>query len=387
MTRMTSIKRIIICLIVTLFTLPAFCGKTYFNSLKPSVYMDLPEGFGVKETGENGRYYMLSSSILPVTAIIRIYPQGRFNSNKEALDDVMSKFSLSAQTGEFEWGQCLSAISIFEGNMLGIQSSGFAASTSLPDNQGTFLYMIWSSSENFEDCAAFMGSFMDSLYLSPDNSLECGAMTAFAYPKESEKEEITVNIEGTEVKSWINPVDVEAADYLVKREYNTLLNYQKSPVWQLAWQRYYRMIYRDSCSRLLQFTYDAYKSLAPNCEDNTDLATKLLNWTQNFEYTRESRESDFVSLPAAVCGEGCDCDTRSMLLCVMLNGMNMNSCLFVSASYGHAIAGLVSEHPGFAFTLGEKAYLTGETTAKGLSWGKIASDMTDQSQWIPVLFY
>ncbi|MBE6353750.1 hypothetical protein [Treponema sp.] len=384
---MTRMKRTIVFLFIFLTALPAFCGKTYFTGLKPSVYMDLPEGFGVKETGENGKYFMLSSSVVPVTAIIRIYPEGRFSSNREALTDIMTKFSLSAQTGDFKWGEGISAMSIFEGNILGIQSSGFAISTTLPDSQGTFAYLIWSSSEDFENTASFMGSFMDSLYVSADNSLECGAMTAFAYPESEETEETDINIEGIEIKTILNATDREAADYLVKREYFTLLCYQSSPAWQLAWQRYYRMIYRDSCSRLLKPAYDIYKELAPFCNDNTDLAQKLLNWTQGFEYSREKNEADFTSLPAALTGEGCDCDTRAMLLCVLLNGMNMDCCLFVSPSFNHAVAGLVSDHPGFGFTLGEKKYLTGETTAKDLSWGKIASDMADQSQWIPVLFY
>lgn len=383
---MTRIKKIIIYSLLILISKQAFCGKTYFEGIKNYVYMDLPEGFAVKETGENGRYYMLSSSVLPVTAIIRIYPSKRFSSNSQALSDVMQKLSLKADASDFEWASQTSSIALFSGNLLGKESSGFAISTELPENQGTFVYLIWSSIEDFENCSSFMASFMDSLYISFDNMLESGAMTSFAWPKE-ENQEISVNIEGIEIKSFINKSDIEASEYLIEREYSTLLHYQNSPLWMLAWQRYYRMIYRDSVSRLLQFSFDTYKALAPHCTDNTDLAQKLLNWTQGFEYARENNSADFTSLPEAITGKGCDCDTRSLLLCLLLNAMNMDSCIFVSAGYSHAIAGLVSNHPGFSFTVGEKSYLTGESTAKGLSWGKIASDMADQSQWIPVLFY
>ena len=53
--------------------------------------------------------------------------------------------------------------------------------------------------------------------------------------------------------------------------------------------------------------------------------------------------------------------------------------------YAHAVAGFVSDHPGFSFEAGGKAYLTGETTKKGATWGTIAKEQADSSKWIPVL--
>ena len=162
--------------------------------------------------------------------------------------------------------------------------------------------------------------------------------------------------------------------------------YANSRIWQDAWKRYYRMIFRDSCGRMKRPAFDIYNVLAPECADETDLAQKLLQWMQGCSYEREKNNSDFASLPSMLLGGGSDCDSRSMMLAVLLRAMNMDSCIFVRATFGHAVAGFVSSHPGHSFTAEGKNYLMGETTAKDLTWGKIAAEMDDQRQWLPVVF-
>ena len=180
--------------------------------------------------------------------------------------------------------------------------------------------------------------------------------------------------------------DAEAAEGLIEREYKVLCHYQQSELWQEAWQRYYRMIFRDSFNRLQRASFDIYNALAPYCTDETDLAQKLLTWTQGFSYERKQTASDFANLPSMLLGGGSDCDSRAMLLGVLLKNMNMETVMFVSAEFSHALAGFVSTHPGHSFTVGDKEFLMGETTAAGVTWGMIAKDMDDQGKWITVEF-
>ncbi|MBQ9538918.1 MAG: hypothetical protein IJU95_06580 [Treponema sp.] len=173
---------------------------------------------------------------------------------------------------------------------------------------------------------------------------------------------------------------------MIEREYELLTIYAGNPSWKEAWQRYYRMIFRDSCDRLRRPAFDIYNALAPDCADETDLAQRLLEWTQGMGYEREKNNSDFASLPSMLLGGGSDCDARSMMLAVLLRAMNMDSCMFVSATFSHALAGFVSSHPGHSFSVDGKNYLMGETTARDLTWGKVSAEMDDASQWIPVIF-
>ena len=161
--------------------------------------------------------------------------------------------------------------------------------------------------------------------------------------------------------------------------------YMNSPLWKEAWQRYYRMIFKDSCKRLQKVSFDIYGALAPDCKDETDFAQKLLSWTQEFKYEREKTASDFASLPSIISGGGSDCDSRSMLIAVILQSMNIDSIIFVSSEFHHAVAGLVSSQPGFGFSVESKTYLTGETTVPGLTWGIIDKNQSDFSKWISVM--
>ncbi|MBQ2205918.1 MAG: hypothetical protein II413_01770, partial [Treponema sp.] len=113
---------------------------------------------------------------------------------------------------------------------------------------------------------------------------------------------------------------------------------------------------------------------------------KLLTWTQNFSYEREKNSSDFASLPSMLLGGGSDCDSRSMLLSVLLTGMNQDAILLVSRQYSHALCAITSGHQGHSFKFNGKDYLMGETTKQGLTWGIIAADQDKQDNWVPVIF-
>ena len=360
----------------------AFAIRTNFSGLTNKVCIDLPEGFKLESAaGENS--FQLQSTIAPVHAIIQIYGKGKFKNTEDTLKTSISKLKLTADCGTFMWRNNATALSVFSGNIMGIQSSGYGAAAVIPENQSIILLLTWADEKDAVFAKPYMESLIDSLYVDIESYFSAGVLTTFTFPKEG-TQDIRLEIDGKEISTSLDKSDKKAADYLIDREYKVLLMYQKSDLWKEAWQRYYRMIFRDSSERLLQAGFDISNALAPDCKDSTELAQKLLTWTQSFKYEREKTSSDFASLPAILLGSGSDCDSRSMLIAVLLQGMNIDSMIFVSAEYKHAIAGLVSEHPGFGFDVNGKLYLTGETTAKNITWGKIDSSQSDSTKWIPV---
>ena len=123
---------------------------------------------------------------------------------------------------------------------------------------------------------------------------------------------------------------------------------------------------------------------------NQDLfiAQTLLTWVQNFEYKRDNAKknsADFTSLPATICGEGNDCDSRSLLICMFMRSMGYESILLISPEFGHALATVEMDEPGQKYTPDgtDREFLIGETTAK-ITWGMIAQDYADRSKWFPV---
>lgn len=384
MTR-TFLKSVLTLSAVLFFNVNAHARRTSFEGFEPDFCMDMPEGFGITETGDNGNFFILESSAAPCKALIRIYQKDRFKTSKEALETTLKNLGITYECEEFIFHNDNAALAIISGTFLEQQISGYAGAVHVSSNGKFFVDMIWTAPENSERCNSFMTSFIDSLYMDELSYFDAGLLTQAIFPAEKKEVPLNLKIGGKEISTFIDASSRDAADYVVMREYEVLLFYQSSPLWQLAWQRYYRMIFRDSCTRLQQVSFDVYNALAPDCADETEYAQKLLNWTQEFEYAREKNAADFTSLPAVLLGEGSDCDSRSLLIAVMLQSMNIDSIIYVSAEYSHAIAGLNSTHPGFGFKTGETTYLTGDTTVKNLTWGKLSADIADAGRWIPVI--
>ena len=163
-------------------------------------------------------------------------------------------------------------------------------------------------------------------------------------------------------------------------------------LWVQAWQRYYRQIYRDAYHRLKRPAFDIYAALyrsdtlERSKKEPAEITKELLNWVQSFEYQRDTINSDFVSLPAVLSGEsGSDCDSRSMLLAILLRQMNIETVIFVSPIYSHAMLGVNLNLPGAKIQVDGTEFLLGETT-DSVELGLVAKEMSVTENWLPVVF-
>lgn len=375
-------------LLIIIFSLTGFCFSEKLNSPKFGYTFDIPEEYVLSEKSSDGTSYVFTNKLFPVTTVIKIYSAKKYKSSAEALNDTLNKLKADGDTEEFPWRSQISGVSVFRFTLNGTVFSGYGISAELSDDKGIIVMFDYCPEQQAEQFNAVMVSTLDSLSIDQGSLYESGLMTQYLFPQQNKKNPVKLNIDGKTINTILEANDRESATYVIEREYAVLLNYMQSTQWKQAWTRYYRIIYRDSFKRLQRPAFDIYNELSKDAKDETDLAQKLLTWTQNFEYDRakSQQESDFTSLPDVLCGKGCDCDSRSMLIAVLLKQMNMDSIFFISAEYSHAIAGLVSTHPGHSFSYDNKKYLTGETTAKGVNWGMIAQDMADVKKWIPVSY-
>ena len=375
--------------ILTVFFILAqqvFAGVSSINKNK-NLAIDLPEGFYTVSASEDEKSYQLQSSLLPVTAAIKIYGKEIYKTPTDALTDNFKRIKAQNEIETFKWRNQDIALATYSNYLGQIANAGYAVAVSLPENEGILIMLVWTEQSHFSAYGDFILSVIDGLCIDFGSYFEAGPITHYAFPDSENFIPVTLKIDGKEIKSSIRQSDKDANEYLIEREYNVLKLYANSPLWQEAWTRYYRMIFRDSFKRLNRVSFDIFNEINPYCTDDTDLAQKLLTWTQGMKYEREKTSSDFASLPSIILGGGSDCDSRSMLLSVLLKNMNMDSIMFISKEFSHAVAGLVSTHPGHSFTANGKEYLMGETTASGITWGMIAQEQDDISKWIPVLFY
>ena len=353
--------------------------------------LDIPEGFEIADYTQDGMSYVFSHPNIPVTLIMKITEESHSQSASEVLKKTLNKLSAKGSTDSFEWNGTSCGISSFT---MTLDDNYFGWSVAAPVKiKGYYVVLLCYAPESKKSCEQFIISTVNSLCIDSEYLNSPGIVTSYAFPPEGRKA-ISLQIGGKQIKSSLDKSDEEAAKFVVDLEYAVLNLYANHKLWKEAWQRYYRMIYRDNAGRLQQTASDIYKALYPDLKksapQDADIkyAQALLSWVQGFGYERSKskNESDFTSLPAAISGKGNDCDSRSMLIAALLNYTGLDTAILISREYSHAMVVTDIPAPGQTFTMEDgREYLMGETTAK-VTWGMIAQNQADRTKWLCVSF-
>ena len=330
----SKIKKI---LTASLLVFSIFSSAHIFaETVSDSVYnysLDIPEGFMLNEVSDDQLSYHFIHPNYPVQFIIKIYDHPGYDSSSKVLDRALKNLSAAMEIDTFAWNnspEC--AISDFS-MTLETKYSGWAVCA--PLQKELFAY---APADKRQSCNQFIMSILNSLCTDENYYCFPGIIASYAYPYEGKKN-IKLNIDGKVVSTYIDNCDIDAAQFVLEMEYAVLLLYEKHNLWKEAWQRYYRMVYRDSYGRLAQVSYDVISQLYPQCErknpvnPNLEYAQTILSWVQGFQYKRDNEKAsntDFTNLPAVLCGKGNDCDSRSMLVCVLLRAAGLESFMLVS---------------------------------------------------------
>ena len=391
MTRHHKLQTFFYILILTFSLTAAHAEIISDNEFKYS--LDIPEGYQVENYTEDGMSYIFSHPNIPVTLVLKVYDDKSLNDSKNVLSTALTKLSANFDADSFNWSNAQCAVSSFKMNLDQAYKGWAVAAPS--QTKGAFITVLcYAPEKQFDACQQFIISTINSLCINADFYSVPGIITSYAFPSEGKKT-VSAAIGGKKITAATDSVDKDAAQFAIDLEYAVLTLYANHNLWKEAWQRYYRMIYRDSYSRILPFSDAVYKSLYTQAENehpqNADItyAQYLLSWVQTFNYARNQKKdsSDFTSLPATLLGDGNDCDSRSMLVACMLNSVGIDTIMLISREYSHAMPAAGIEAPGQTYKLEEngKEYLFGETTAK-ITWGMIAQNQSDRSKWIPVTF-
>ena len=353
--------------------------------------LDIPEGFEIADYTEDGMSYVFSHPNIPVTLVMKLTEEKNAKSAAEVLNKNLKKLNASGETDSFKWNGTVCGISNFFMS-LDDNYSGWAVSAPVKI-QDYYVILLCYAPESKKGCEQFIISTINSLSINNEYLNTPGIITSYAFPPEG-SESVLLKIGGKEIKTSLDKSDEEAAKFVIDLEYSVLNLYANHKMWKEAWQRYYRMIYRDNAGRLQQTAKNIYDSIYPELKkskpQDADIkyAQALLSWVQTFGYERAQSkiESDFTSLPASIKGKGSDCDSRSMLVSVLLNYTGIDTAMLISREYSHAVVVTDIPAPGQTFTMENgREYLFGETTAR-VTWGMLAQDQADRTKWIPVTF-
>lgn len=377
-------KRFFILFVLIQFFFCLSVSAEYLSSEEFGYTIDLPDGFYVAESNSTG--YFLESEFIPIEIIINVYESSRFSSSKECLEFCSDKLQGNIEIENFTWRNrqtSLGSMSFYFNNIL---CDAWALAVQLPDKNKIFSLIAYTAHESEEIFKQMILSILDSVCIDRGSFFEAGAITTFAFPQ-GEKEIHQFNFDGKSYQVSFDKSDVEANTYLVEREYQILEMYAQTDYWLSAWNRYYRFIYRDGYGRIKKSCFgfcsnlymDGYKNENPNLA----YAQKILQFVQEKDYGRSKESTDFTDLCSTFLGKKSDCDSRSLLVAILLKQMNINSTLFVSTEYSHAIVGAELNKSGAKIQVAGIDYLLGETTAK-VDFGLIAANLNDTSKWINI---
>ena len=355
--------------------------------------LDLPEGFSVAEYTQDGFSYRFVHDKMPVSLILKLYTDNKFNSSEQALSGTLDKLSAKYEIDKFEWRNVDCAISSFEMKLPNTKGSkGWSVGVPLVQKNAHLVLLCYADLDKALNCEQFIISSLNSLAIDRGSYFSPGIITTYAFPRNNLKD-VSILVNGKNIKTQIDADDNIANQFVVDCEFAVMSLYANDKNWVKAWQRYYRAIYRDSYGRLKKVAFDINSELddvvSSSENPNFEIDKFLLNWVQSFDYKRDNKSktsSDFTNLIDTLLNKGSDCDSRSMLMCVLLNNMGIDSVLFVSREYSHAIYGSDVNAWGAKIKVGEKEYLLGETTARDIEPGLIAKEFSDTYKWIPVVF-
>lgn len=356
--------------------------------------LDILECYKVSGYTPDGMSYHFKHTFLPVEFVLKLYTTDIFPDSNSALEGALKKLSATYDgTDTFIWNNAECSITNFSSELIMKNgATGWAVSANLSEKNANLVLLCYADSQKTSDCEQFILSTLNSLCISKKSKFSPGIITSYAFP-ETEKKKINLNIAGKNISTEIDAISSEANNFVIESEYEILKLYANNEKWKEAWIRYYKTIYRDSYSRLSKAAFDINSALYPIArkknpnEPENALNEILLNWVQNFEYKRgDEKSTDFTSVFDSLAGVGSDCDSRSMLMCILLKQNGINTTLFISREYSHAVYGAELNAEGAKTEVSGKEYLLGETTVKNLKPGLIAQEQNDTEKWIPVSF-
>jgi hypothetical protein len=437
MSRPATIAHVSLFMLLALAGLLAY-GEEYYSD--HGFAIDLPEGFEFIE-GDASTRYSFGSPDGAVRVDIAVYPATRFASAQAGAADSMRRvsghgdfmaFSYSgadAALGEMDigsGGDALKGLGLFlndaappAGAPAGAPAGGEGKAT--PYDLVILAYAPAAAYAQYHDVIVSCVDGFSANYGRRAVPGPVGSAVRYTLGR-AKPVPVTVRFGAASVlSSWV-PAEAEVAQELVEREYRVLSAYAQAPeLIESAVTRFYRMIYRDAAPSLDRLALDMsmawetgawagkaapatlLDAAAPGTPASDAAKTaptgprfgttatprayaeSLLAWVQTFVYERNPEGSDVVNpISAAFQGRG-DCDSRALVMAILLRREDIDAIMMVSLKHEHALAGVDAPGSGARFPFKDRRWLVAETTAR-VGIGMLDAGQADPSDWIGVAF-
>ena len=243
-----------------------------------------------------------------------------------------------------------------------------------------------AAEEDYEGIGAFLLSAVDSYSPSRRWGRSPGAVGRFLeISGETGTETASAEIAGERVVWESSPAGNAASQDLIEREAAVLAAYGGQPaLFTEAWRRYYRLVFRDSYSRLGPLAESLKNGpFPPENSEPRKVAEALLEWLQGFSYGSTEGFSDLLA-PSAACALGTgDCDSLALVLLILMDSYGVEGRLLISSEARHALAALDVPGEGLRYVENEESWLTAELTSR-MPLGEIPARLDGVEDWFGI---
>ncbi|MBE3064859.1 MAG: transglutaminase domain-containing protein, partial [Spirochaetes bacterium] len=321
---------------------------------------------------------------------ILIRETGRFSSAEEMAAKMLEELGSKGQSSSFVYEGRRAVIAELSFTLDGsprrgyaLFISGSASPAGGPAAGGGYALLAHAGASRFDSVVDFIMSCLDAFSIDRAARRAPGPVSQFLLPWPAPRSDRkTAVLPGGRIELPWSSEEARQELLIVQREYRILTTYlEERTLWIDAWGRFYRMVYRESAARLDSFTAAFARTLP--ADDPTEGARRVLAWVQDFVFERDLSGLDFVPPLVAAFERRGDCDTRAIVMAIILERLGIDSVLMLSREYSHAMLAVDVPGGGQRFPFKGTEYLVAETTAK-VGLGMIDSSQADFSKWLGV---
>jgi hypothetical protein len=365
----------------------AMAGADQIRNSTWGYYINIPRGWVVIDDNPDSIAFSDPSG----TAVIQIlaFPGDAFSASQGIADFVISRLAAQGDQAPFAYNGREAVFGDLSFDAGGLPARGMFFF--LEGEKADYTVQSFTAKDKLEEYSHVLFSALDSFSPTDEGMTAPGPVAQFLRsPGEADLQRGTITIGGNALPFSYNPEGIQLSQEVINREAQILSAYDPSSTqekdWKAAWKRYYRMIYRDSYTRLQGAAQELRRYFNVHETPREEIPAILLSWLQDFEFLQTGGIADLESPLSCVVNERGDCDSLGLVFLILLDYLEIDGALFVSLEYGHSLAGVAVPGKGARIPVDGTDYLVAELTDP-VDLGLISKDMADPSKWLGITFY
>ena len=345
--------------------------------------IDLPIGWTDADTSDPYHVGFLSPNGDAMLQIFAMDPSTG-DSGAAIADVMLAELSAEAEHAAFTYLGASASLSDVTFVTAGNEVRGYMVS--IDAFQADYVLLAFALLESYETAHDHLLSALDSFALGDESRLYPGPISEFfyAFPAAGGRT-VQLPFGGGAIPYRVDMDELDAAQVVVEREARILAPYGSltREVFEAAWRRYFRILYKDNYMRLEPVAAAVREQLEADRVPEVDYPREVLTWLQGFDYQRTGGLSDFRPPVSCLASQTGDCDSLALTYAIIMQHLGHDAILMVSDRYGHALAAVDAVGPGARFAFEGRQWLVAELT-DDVPLGQIAADMADPAGWIGV---